>query len=73
MHPGAAPGLLTWTFHRPLQEYFKSLGGHGLAVTALEEWVSHRASKPGSASRMENRARGEIPMFLSLLAGKMLK
>ncbi len=73
MHPGAAPSLLTWTFHRPLEAYFRSLSGHGLAVTGLEEWVSHRESKPGTSSRMENRARGEIPMFLSLLAGKMLK
>lgn len=73
MHPGAAPDLLTWTFHRPLAEYFRTLSGHGFAVTALQEWASHRESKPGSASRMENRARSEIPMFLSLLAGKMLK
>lgn len=73
MHPGAAPNLLTWTFHRPLSEYFAALAAHGLAVTQLEEWASHRQSKPGSSSRMENRARAEIPMFLSLLAEKMVK
>jgi ubiquinone/menaquinone biosynthesis C-methylase UbiE len=73
MHPGADPNLLTWTFHRPLSEYFAALAAHGLAVTGLEEWASHRQSKPGGSSRMENRARGEIPMFLSLLAEKMVK
>jgi ubiquinone/menaquinone biosynthesis C-methylase UbiE len=73
MHPGADPNLLTWTFHRPLSEYFMALNSHGLAVTALAELASHRESKPGSSSRMENRARAEIPMFLSLLAQKMLK
>jgi ubiquinone/menaquinone biosynthesis C-methylase UbiE len=73
MHPGADPNLLTWTFHRPLSDYFAALGERGLAVTRLEEWSSHRQSKPGSSSRMENRARAEIPMFLSLLAEKMVK
>ena len=73
MHPGSAPGLHTWTFHRPLTEYFKQLNARDLVVTRFEEWVSHRQSKPGSSSRMENRARGEIPMFLSLLARKMVK
>ena len=68
MHPGAAPGKLTWTFHRPLADYFTALNERGFAVTRLEEWSSHRQSKPGSASRMENRARDEIPMFLALLA-----
>jgi ubiquinone/menaquinone biosynthesis C-methylase UbiE len=73
MHPGANPDLLTWTFHRPLSEYFAALAARGLAVTRLEEWSSHRQSKPGSSSRMENRARGEIPMFLSLRAEKIGK
>jgi ubiquinone/menaquinone biosynthesis C-methylase UbiE len=73
MHPGAAPALHTWTFHRPLSEYIKQLNADGLALIQLEEWVSHRQSKPGASSRMENRARDEIPMFLSLIAQKMVK
>jgi hypothetical protein len=73
MHPGANPNMVTWTFHRPLADYFGSLNYYGLAVTGLEEWASHRESKPGSSSRMENRARAEIPMFLSLCAQKMVK
>jgi ubiquinone/menaquinone biosynthesis C-methylase UbiE len=70
MHPGAAPSKLTWTFHRPLTDYFQALHESGFAVTKLEEWVSHRQSKPGSTSRMENRSRDEIPMFLGLTAAK---
>jgi ubiquinone/menaquinone biosynthesis C-methylase UbiE len=70
MHPGAAPSTITWTFHRPLADYFAALADCGLAVTKLEEWASHRESKPGTSSRMENRARDEIPMFLALVAGR---
>jgi ubiquinone/menaquinone biosynthesis C-methylase UbiE len=73
MHPGAAPSKLTWTFHWPLTDYFQALNTVGMAVTQLEEWVSHRQSKPGSTSRMENRSRDEIPMFLALTAVKLLQ
>lgn len=68
MHPGAAPGEVTWTFHRPLQDYVRALAGAGLLVSALEEWPSDRASEPGARSRAENRARREIPLFLALTA-----
>jgi len=70
MHPGANPKALTWTFHRPLSDYFAALGSNGLAVHRLEEWASHRESKPGASSRMENRARNEIPLFLALVAAR---
>jgi len=72
MHPGAAPDIHTWSFHRPLTRYFEELHKNGLAVTRLEEWASHRTSRQGKNSRQENRARGEIPMFLALLATKAL-
>ncbi len=70
MHPGYAPDQVTFTFHRPLAEYFKVLRSSGLAVIGLEEWVSHRVSKPGLRKKAEDSSRIEIPMFLSLLAGK---
>jgi len=80
MHPGYDPGQITYTFHRPLSEYFKvlrsspstSLGAGSLAVIGLEEWVSHRTSKPGSRQRSENHARAEIPLFMAILAKKMV-
>lgn len=61
----------TVSFHRPLQVYFKSLAKNGLAVTRLEEWISHRESGKGPRSDEENRIRKEIPLFLCLEAGKM--
>lgn len=70
MHPGAAPSVYTWTFHRPLSEYFRELNSSGFAVNKLEEWVSGRESKPGERSKAENLARNEIPLFLALSALK---
>lgn len=68
MHPGAAPGVTTWTFHRPLSVYFDQLNTNGFAVTKLEEWVSKRKSLPGKKARAENASREEIPLFLAIKA-----
>jgi ubiquinone/menaquinone biosynthesis C-methylase UbiE len=56
----------TVSFHRPLQTYFKTLHKAGFAVSRLEEWISHKQSKPGPRAMEENRIRKEIPMFLAL-------
>ena len=71
MHPGHAPGVVTWSFHRPLQSYFAAFSASGLAVTGLEEWVSQRQSRPGGKARAENSSRNEIPLFLALKAVKL--
>lgn len=70
MHPGAAPQVKTITFHRPLQTYGKWLGKSGLCITRIEEWISHRRSRPGPRAAAEDRARKEIPLFLLLQAVK---
>jgi SAM-dependent methyltransferase len=74
MNPGhAAHGkrpVTTWTFHRPIQSYFKALAEAGFLVESLEEWPSLRRSEPGPRAAEENRARREIPMFLGLRAVK---
>jgi 23S rRNA-/tRNA-specific pseudouridylate synthase/ubiquinone/menaquinone biosynthesis C-methylase UbiE len=74
MNPGyAAHGaepIRTWTFHRPLQAYFKALSEAGFLVETLEEWPSLRRSKPGPRAAEENRARREIPMFMGVRAVK---
>jgi hypothetical protein len=36
-------------------------------IDALEEWTSDKESE-GKASRMENKARSEFPLFLALRA-----
>lgn len=58
----------TTTYHRSLQTYFTALAGAGLWVENLEEWTSKKASQPGKRAKAENRARKEIPLFLSLCA-----
>jgi len=70
MHPGDAPDVYTWTFHRPLSEYFDLLGSTGFTVNKLEEWVSRRKSLPGSKAKAENVSREEIPLFLAVGAIK---
>jgi len=73
MTPGekdARKKKMTVSFHRPLQSYFKALNKAGLAVTRLEEWISHKQSQKGPRSAEEDRTRKEIPMFLMLEAVK---
>lgn len=71
-HPGKAPGVYTWTFHKPLGAYVKALRQSGLLVDALEEWPSHKTSQGNSPrAAAENRAREEIPLFLALRAIKV--
>ncbi len=64
MHPGANPNDVTWSFHRPLQYYFKAFAKYGLAVSRMEEWVSHTRTPHGPRKDAENRARAEFPIFL---------
>lgn len=58
----------TLTYHRSLQTYFSALAGAGMWVESLEEWASKKESMPGKRAKAENRARKEIPLFLSLCA-----
>lgn len=69
-HPGINKDY-TWTFHKPIEAYVKSLRGAGLLVDALEEWPSHKTSTSGPRAPAENVARKEIPMFLALRAVKI--
>ena len=71
-HPGKAPGVYTWTFHRPMESYVKALRSGGLLVDALEEWPSHKTSTSGPRAAAENTARKEIPMFLAMRAVKVV-
>ncbi len=68
MHPGSNPGEVTWSFHRPLQVYFKLFYKNHLAITRLEEWISHTKTPHGPRAKAENLARAEFPLFLVLEA-----
>lgn len=70
MHPGktlaGAKKEETVSFHHPLQYYMKIFAKHGLAITRLEEWISHKTSEAGPKKGVEDAARKEIPMFMCL-------
>jgi len=68
---GRVGRVMTLSFHRPLQAYVKALGKSGFAITRLEEWTSHKKSQKGPRAEAEDRARAEIPLFLTLEAQKM--
>src|SRR6185295_14750207 len=74
MNPGAVASgeaaVTTITFHRPIQAYIRAMAENGLLIDALEEWPSARTSEAGPRAAEENRARREIPMFLSLRGRK---
>jgi hypothetical protein len=65
-HPGSAPDVKTTSFHRSLTAYVEALAKHGFAITALEEWTSHKQSDSGPRAKAENVARQEIPLFLAM-------
>ncbi len=69
-HPGSQPGIVTYSYHRPLETYVHALAKHGFAIENLEEWTSHKTSDSGPKAKAENVARNEIPMFLALVAVK---
>ena len=70
-HPGQQDQTYTWTFHKPIEAYVKSLRNAGLLIDALEEWPSHKTSTSGPRAAAENVARKEIPMFLAIRAVKV--
>lgn len=72
MNPGGrGKREVTYSFHRPLQVYFKALRKAGFAVTRLEEWISHKESEDGPRKLAEDQARKEFPMFLALECKKL--
>ncbi len=72
MTPGSQTDKkFTVSFHRPLQVYVKALGKHKLAITGLQEWVSHKKSERGPRAEAEDKSRKEIPLFMALEAIKL--
>ncbi len=70
MHPGEKSSEVTWSFHYPLSFYTKALKDNSFVIEDLEEWVSEKESL-GKAAKMENRARSEFPLFLTIIAKKI--
>lgn len=70
MHPELANSEKTISYHRSLQDYFKTCIKSGFVITRLEEWISHKTSENGPRKKAEDQARKEIPLFLMLEARK---
>jgi len=62
-------GPVAWSFHFSLSALSRFLDENGFLIKKIEEWISDKASV-GRAAKMENRAREEFPLFLSILAQK---
>lgn len=75
MNPGAKdPKVkkeMTYSFHRSLQTYSKTLANAGFAIARIEEWVSHKESEKGPRKAAEDKARREIPLFMCLECKKL--
>lgn len=69
MHPGQTNSAVTWSYHYPIAAYTQFLKAAGCITDVMEEWISNKESV-GKASKMENRAREEFPMFLAIRAIK---
>lgn len=67
VHPGMPSHKLVWDYHYSLSDYSRFLRQSGFTVELLEEWISDKQSV-GPAARMENFAREEFPLFLTILA-----
>jgi len=70
-HPGQGDkSPETVSFHHPLMNFTQWLFEAGFVIEVIEEWCSDKVST-GSAAKMENRSRDEIPMFMTIRARKL--
>lgn len=67
IHPGKKSHDSLWAFHLPLASYCEYLTKAGLFITQLEEWYCPKKSV-GKNATMENNARKEFPLFLTIVA-----
>ncbi len=68
IHPSkkeSSPSLVS--FHYSLSDLSSLLFQHGFLIDKIEEWCSNKQSV-GGAAKMENRARKEFPLFMTIQA-----
>ena len=58
------------SFHNPISYYINKLSVAKFVITGMEEWCSDKTST-GKCAPMENRARKEFPLFLTITAIKL--
>lgn len=61
----------TWSFHHPLSFYTAQLKQTGFVIDQIQEWCSDKKSI-GKMAPMENRSRREFPLFMTIVARKLL-
>lgn len=64
---GQKNNLQTWSFHYPLSAYSEMLFDNGFVIEKIEEWVSDKKSEGGMAA-IEDKARKEFPLFMTIVA-----
>ncbi len=69
-HPGAAPSVKTFSYHRSMSTYVLALHNAGFMIDTMEEWTSSKTSDSGPRAQAENTARDEFPLFLAIRANK---
>lgn len=69
MNPSDPQSAQTMSYHFPVSDYSKMLHDAGFVIDLIEEWTSDKESV-GRASKMENRSRAEIPLFMAIKAIK---
>ena len=70
MNPSDRNSEITMSYHYPLSDISKMIKDAGFVIDLIEEWTSDKESE-GSAARMENRSRSEIPLFMAIRATKL--
>jgi len=70
MTPSKKEKIYTFSFHYPLSYYFEALSKNGFVIENMHEWCCSKTST-GSKKKIENRARKEFPLFLTIVARKL--
>lgn len=70
MNPSDPQSQQTMSYHFSISDYSKMLHDAGFVIDLIEEWTSDKESV-GRASKMENRSRAEIPLFMAIKARKL--
>jgi len=60
---------ISYSYHHPLSAFVEMLSDNGFLIKNMEEWISPKKSE-GPMAIIEDRARGEFPLFLAIKAVK---
>lgn len=61
---------ILYSYHHPISDYSKWLFENGFVIEKIDELISDKTST-GAKARMENKARKEFPLFLTIIAKKI--